>query len=229
MSGDVARYYERLEPRERMIAAIEAAARTDDQEVDRLVGSCPRYKYVHTDLAFTQLMRAADFVTMALAVELAPLLRALVVLDSVCDYLEGRSRRHLDAVWWASDAAFRQGVRWGWARSGRDDDPPDPNELPDGPLPDVDTASTEEISAETLAALGHNAIDLARLGRSTLDGFEQWASEEGLKPLALIAAFAGYLSPHIKEVQPLLDAAEPDPEAVEQYADLCRALWTKHG
>ena len=93
----------------------------------------------------------------------------------------------------------------------------------------MDTASTEEVSAETLAALGHIAVDLARLGRSPLDGFEQWASEESLKPLALIAAFAGYLSPHIEEVQPLLDAAKPDPEIVEQYADLCRALWTKHG
>jgi hypothetical protein len=192
------------------------------------VGSCPRYTYLQTDVAFTQCMRAADFVTTALAVKLGPLLRTLMVLDSVCDYLEVRSRRHVEAVWWTSDAAFWEGVQWGWARSGRDDDAPDPNELADGPLPDVDTASTEKINADTLAAVRHIAANFATFSRGTWDGFEQWASEEGLEPRALVAALAGYLNPDLEAARPLLDAAEPDPEVAEHYADLCRALWAKH-
>jgi hypothetical protein len=124
MSGDVTRYYERLEPRERMIAAIAAAARADDQEIDRLVGSCPRHTYVETDVAFTQRMRAAGYVTTALSVELGPLLRTLIVLDSVCDYLEVRSDRYIEALWLAARAALWQGVQWGWARSGRNDKDP---------------------------------------------------------------------------------------------------------
>jgi len=228
MSGDVTRYYERLEPRERMIAAIGAAARADDQEIDRLVGSCPRHTYVETDVAFTQRMRAAGYVTTALAVELGPLLRTLIVLDSVCDYLEVRSDRYINALWLAARAALWQGVQWGWARSGRNDDPPDPNDLDDELLTDLDTARLENISADTVTPLRQIAADLARFGRSTLDGFGQWASDEGLDSLVLVAAFAGYLSPHIEEARPMFDTAQPDPEAAEAFADICRALWAKY-
>ena len=225
MSGGVTGYYDRLEPHERLIAAIAAAARTDDQEIDRLIGSCPRYAYVQTDWTFTQCMRAADYITTALAFELGPHLGALNALDSACDYLEVRSRRYVEALRWIADAAFWQGVRWAWARSGRDDDPPDPNELTDRPLPDIDTATTDRISAVTVAALRHIATDLATFSQGILDGFGQWASEEGLEPLALVAAFAGELNPQLEAARPLLDAAEPDPEVAGQYADLCRALW----
>jgi hypothetical protein len=226
MTGDVSHYYERLEPRERMIAAIAAAARTDDQEVDRLVRSCPDYKHVQAGLAFTHCMRAVDFVTTALAVELGPHLRTLIVLDSVCDYLDFRSDLYTEAAWLVSDAAFWQGVQWGWARAGRNDDPPDPNEVDDELPPNLDAARLKKISADTLAALRQIAADLAAFSRGTFDGFGQWASDEGLDPLALVAAFAGYLSPGLEAARPLLDAAEPDPEVVEPYADLFRALWS---
>jgi hypothetical protein len=228
MSGDVTRYYDRLEPCERMIAAIAAAARGDDQEIDRLVRSCPRHSYVQRDLAYTQRVRAAEFVTTALAFKLGPLLTTLTVLNSVCDYLKFPSDRYLEAVWLASDAAFGRGVQWGWARSGRDEDPPDPYEADDELLPSFDTAATEKISAGTLAALSKIATKVATFSRGILDGFAQWASDERLEPLALITVFADDLNRQLEAARPMLDAAEPDPEVAVQYAELCRALWTNY-
>jgi hypothetical protein len=228
MSGDVTRFYDRLEPHERMIAAIAAAVRSDDQEIDRLVRSCPRHKYVQPDLAYTRYMGAAEFVTTALVVKLGPLLATLSVFDSVCDYLELRSGRYLEAVWLATDAAFRQGVQWGWARSGREDDPPDPNDADDELVSSFDPAYTRKITAVSLGVLRKIAADLATLSRGVWDGFTEWASEENLEPLALVTVFRDDFKPQLEAARQMLDAAESDREVAVQYADLCRAVWASY-
>ena len=225
--SDVTRYYDRLDPRERMIAAIAAAARADDHEIDRLVRSCPRHTYGQTDPEYTRYMEAAEFVTTALAVELGPLLASLTVLDSVCNLLELRSKRYLEALWLASDAAFSQGVRWGWERSGRDDEPPDPNETADE-LPSFDTTGTQNITAGSLAALRNIAAEAATFSRGIWDGFEQWASSEGLEPPTLITVFADNLKHRLEAARPILDAADTNPKVAAQYADLCKTIWANY-
>ena len=48
--------YESLTPRQRVIATIEAEARGDDDEVNRLVKTCPKKTYSQADAAYTDTM-----------------------------------------------------------------------------------------------------------------------------------------------------------------------------
>ena len=44
--------YENLNPRERLVAGIEALARKDEDEWNKLVDTCPKLTYQQEDLAF---------------------------------------------------------------------------------------------------------------------------------------------------------------------------------
>jgi len=48
--------YETLTPRQRVIATIEAEAREDEDEVRRLVATCPKNTYSQNDAAYTDMM-----------------------------------------------------------------------------------------------------------------------------------------------------------------------------
>ena len=59
--------YDSLTPMQRVIATIEAEARDDTTEVERLVKSCPKKTYSMNDSAYTD--RLSYLMTMALAIE----------------------------------------------------------------------------------------------------------------------------------------------------------------
>ena len=59
--------YEDLTPRQRVIASVEAEARGDQDERQRLMSSCPRLNYCRTDAAYSDAMER--LMRMALAVE----------------------------------------------------------------------------------------------------------------------------------------------------------------
>ncbi len=59
--------YENLMPRQRIIASIEALARGDEEERQRLIKTCPKKIYRQNDAAFVERIEALE--TMALAVE----------------------------------------------------------------------------------------------------------------------------------------------------------------
>ena len=59
--------YNNLTPMQRVIATIEAEARADTQEVERLVKSCPKYAYTTQDWDYSK--RMLTLMIMALAVE----------------------------------------------------------------------------------------------------------------------------------------------------------------
>lgn len=59
--------YENLTPRQRVIATIEAEARDDQDEVQRLVKSCPKKNYRANDAAYAETLE--NLMNLALAVE----------------------------------------------------------------------------------------------------------------------------------------------------------------
>ena len=60
--------YESLTPRQRIIAVIEAQARQDDQEIETLINTCPKKKYIWADAEYCVAMQR--LLIMALSVEL---------------------------------------------------------------------------------------------------------------------------------------------------------------
>jgi hypothetical protein len=76
--------YDRLEAEERFRAALEAAARDDEEEYDRLWDTCPMRRYSMTDAAFTDPWRVSSSLAVAVAVDnasRAPPQRGHVSLD----------------------------------------------------------------------------------------------------------------------------------------------------
>jgi hypothetical protein len=85
-SGIVHRY-DRLEPEERFRAALEAAARDDNEEYDRLWDTCPMRHYSMTDAAFTDRWRASSTLAIAVAIDLGPRLANLRMLAATRETL----------------------------------------------------------------------------------------------------------------------------------------------
>ncbi len=68
--------YATLTPRQRVIATLEAEARGDEQEVERLIKTCPKKTYTMNDAAYTDTM--AGLASAILAVECDLLSTALI-------------------------------------------------------------------------------------------------------------------------------------------------------
>jgi hypothetical protein len=63
--------YESLTPRQRIIATIEAEARGDDEESQRLVKTCPKKNYQMNDAAFSDEMQGLMMRSMAFECDMA--------------------------------------------------------------------------------------------------------------------------------------------------------------
>ena len=62
--------YEALSPRQRIIAVVDAIARDDTAEIDRLKTTCPIKTYRQRDVAFTDTMEALDMAGLAVETDL---------------------------------------------------------------------------------------------------------------------------------------------------------------
>lgn len=74
------RLYDRLTPEERMRAFIEALARRDEQELDRLNETCPRKTYVCDDWAYRGRLRDLWILAMSHALDIQRLGQSILVL-----------------------------------------------------------------------------------------------------------------------------------------------------
>jgi hypothetical protein len=63
------KYYEALDARERVSAAIEAASRDDGLEIQRLRQTCPQYNYRQTDPLFSDTMESLTSICMAVRLD----------------------------------------------------------------------------------------------------------------------------------------------------------------
>ena len=76
----LARLYDRLTPDERLCAFVDALARKDDQELDRLNETCPRKTYVCDDWAYRGRLRDLWILAMNHALDIQRLGQAILVL-----------------------------------------------------------------------------------------------------------------------------------------------------
>src|SRR5215207_2976098 len=76
-------FYDRFDPDERFRLVLEAAARGDEEEIERLRETCPRETYTASDIAFTDRISGSLKITMMLCQLLAPSLTELRTLISL--------------------------------------------------------------------------------------------------------------------------------------------------
>ncbi len=87
--------YEKLTAQQRVIASIEALARDDEEEKERLKDSCPQYTYKMTDNAYSGKMRALYDIAMVSAFDMhSCALNFFLWLLMECN-LKGKQRQKL--------------------------------------------------------------------------------------------------------------------------------------
>jgi hypothetical protein len=100
--------YDRLTPEERFQLVLEAAARRDETEVERLVNTSPRYKYtfIQNDLAFASCLRACRQITICVCLMLMEILAKLSVIRTYQECVGLLSRSLV--------IEYERGYRSGW-------------------------------------------------------------------------------------------------------------------
>jgi len=79
----LARYYDALTPQERLVLLLQARARGDEREEERLLRSCPRRHYSMREAAFTVRVMMLEGIVWALHWDLGRWLAQLRLLDTV--------------------------------------------------------------------------------------------------------------------------------------------------
>ena len=105
----VARYYDKLKPEERFRLVIEALARGDKQEADRLAAACPRKIYREIDAEYGERVRVSSEIVSAVILDLGPRLGKLRMIEAFREFLPCFS----GAVWmwprWRGLTVIRKG------------------------------------------------------------------------------------------------------------------------
>jgi hypothetical protein len=203
----VVRHYDVLSPAERHRLALEARARHDEQEWDRLVASCPIARkrdgspvlFEVTEPAFTERWDASHALAVAVALALAPQLARLALLRVIPDLFEG---------------ALAVGVAAGWGARRSDEGEMDESEINEavGDLPAIRACRqvAEEKRAEAAAVYGAFAATCRE--------------EMGIAPETVLQAHLGVLPIGLEA----LEGAEPDQEQLAAWQELFARKWREH-
>lgn len=194
--------YGQLDPDERLRLVVEANARDDEREADRLFASCPTVRLIEPEPEFARAYETATLFTLFAVSMLEPPLAKLALLESLAR-----------AAAFAAETTAHAAALAVWQRC----------ELP------LQASLTEAVFAETATAAGWLPDVLQRLidnlrttVASVAHGWEQVAQEQlGMPLLTLLAAFS-------PDARPAVAAAlewEPDPAAAADLASTWSAAW----
>ena len=84
-------FYDRFDPDERFRLVLEAAARGDEEDIERLRDTCPREMYTAIDIAYSDRISGSLKITMMLCQLLAPSLTELRMLAAFREVLSSRT------------------------------------------------------------------------------------------------------------------------------------------
>ena len=142
--GGIDKLYDRLAPEERFRLVIEAEARGDEEESRRLVQSAPRYTYTDADPAYVNRIRASQEVTVAVCLDLAPLLTRLRTIEGFSDALPLNYNACMNEAHFAYLDGLRAGFKAGWRAAGWR-----------GGVPGVDQGGEGQEKGEALGRICH--------------------------------------------------------------------------
>lgn len=176
------RLYDRLTPEERFRLDLEAMARGDREESQRLTRTCPRQTYVMNDWGFAGRWQLAGELTLRVYARIAQLLERLRMVDAFRT-LPPYSNQLMQSV--AEDAYFdghKAGSYKAWNVAGKTGRPPGWSE-------DEEDEPEDPIIARDLEFLEGKVTKYGDLLPEILDRFEHVAAEEVLTCWEGFAAF----------------------------------------
>jgi hypothetical protein len=207
----VHKFYEGITGAERFRLVLAAEARGDAAELAHLVGTCPIFLGPVQDPAYTDHVQATFGLVHALLIGVEPLIGWLELLHTIDPEIEAT----LDAL--VAGTAVLLGTS---PPQGVEPEPAAPSEAATrSQIP----ASKERLALPILTAARTYATMQIK---AAMEGFARACREvAGLDPDAVIAAFALVLTEHLAPFQAAMDAAEPDPDAVEGCLEGFASVW----
>jgi hypothetical protein len=217
-TNSAARLYDRLTPDERFRLAIEAEARGDEQEVGRLVSSCPRKVYREIDAEYGERIRVSSEIVSAVILDLGPRLGKLRMIEAFREFLPLFLGRGVDvaAMTWLD--GYREGKN---GRRKRDDDIVEAGI--EKALNDAEQA-TKRIP-EVLEELRNT---VAAETKAIWEAFSRFSKRElRLEPETVVSAWFAPALAHLHEVRDALDGVQPTTLLMDEYEAALAKIWRR--
>jgi hypothetical protein len=200
--------YDRLEPEERFRAALEAAAREDEDERRHLADTCPRKDYRMTDAAYLDRVDASRDLACAVVIAIAPEMAQARLLTVVSE---------LTAQTLATTMACHV-----LADARRDADP-------DTVLADFDAALAEELpkAKEASVYCGLKTVRGGLLSKAAAayTAFSEVCRDElGLEPVVVLSAHVGAVFVDTIGLD-YLDGVKPHQKALAAWREVLGRTW----
>jgi hypothetical protein len=224
------KHYDTLSPHERFVLMIEAMARKDEVECDRLEDSCPRLTYRAEDAEFRDRMRRVYHIAMTVALNMRAGLARVRMAEAfreTAPYFAAAVERFAKAAFLCGRAHGRAGA--GLTSAGPYDPPALAEELVSDPQLQQELAEIRDVAAEVVREVAgtlHHAVgeaDTAEL-LSQWEGFTRFCRDAlHVEPLVLLRALGLGHSDPAAEVR----AAYPDAAVDEAEIARWSEQWTR--
>jgi hypothetical protein len=227
--------YDRLDPDERFRLGLKAAARGDEEDMERLRDTCPRETYTANDTAFTDRISGSQAMTMRLFELLAPRLTKLRTLTAFREALPYTFDNCINEARLAYLRGHEKGASRAWEAAGKNGNPPirlwKKAELED--LHTIEGHFREKLVFSLLDKVEERERRTARVALTVWEAFAKVCNEHlQLEPETLLGAWCKPLLPEIEELETLQDPPEVDPKILQEYEEAFKQVWedmTKSG
>jgi hypothetical protein len=231
--------YARLRVQERFQLTVEALARGDEQEAERLANTCPRKTYTMNDVAFSERFRASQLISSYVYAELVEVLSTLRAIEACREAVETYEELLFSSLEQATEEAalsFHRGWDAGcdhaWQVAGKH-----------GPFPWNDKANLNERAKEMAkrirpesrseASDGSHQDRLEKVGEAlrvralTIWGaFSRFCREQtGLEPETVLAAYFPPALGLLEELKEAIGNAQVDSASLEDYEAMLVCTW----
>ena len=236
----LATFYDRFAPEERFRLTVEALARGDEKEVERLSDSCSRSTLTMNDPVYVNRVRAGLQMTMTIFLDLAPRLAELRMIETfraTQPFARTLLQNEVDLAYFDG---HRSGSHHAWRLAGMKSDPP--GWEPDGEKGEenADPATQRNVEAietrvQKTAALVPELLEKMERGfvvetRTVWEAFSGFCEEElGFAPETLLKAYFEPMLDQAGELKALAnkpDAPDPDPDLLNEYREAMSTTWT---
>jgi len=226
-------FYDRFDPDDRFRLVLEAAARGDEEEIERLRDTCPRVRYTAIDIAYSDRISGSLKMTMLICQLLAPSLTKIRTLAAFRKVLSYAFDHCINTAQLAYVRGHERGASRTWKAAGKKGDPPKRlwKEAAQ------DNAAMEAELGDLLVITGYLREDL----QNELEGQERRAVSEALTiweafttfcneqlqlgPETLLQAWFKPMVPEIEELENLPEPPEVDVKKLQKYEAGFKQAW----
>ena len=232
-------FYDRFDPDERFRLVLEAAARGDEEEIERLRETCPRETYTASDIAFTDRISGSLKITMMLCQLLAPSLTKLRTLAAFREVLSHTFDHGINTARLAFIRGHERGVSRTWKAAGKKGDPPirlrkEEAQEKYNPVMEAELGDLHVITGylrEAIAGFLQNELEgqERRTVREVLtiwEAFTTFCNEQlQLEPETLLQAWFEPMLHEIEELENLPEPPEVDVKELQEYEAAFKQAW----